>query len=271
MTMIELRDVSLSYAGSARPAVDHVDLAVSDGEFCALLGPNGSGKSSLIKLMLGAIAPTTGTAFFKGSELSSWDRQSLARHIGVVPQLEEMVFPMTVREFVAMGRYPHLGPWRREGAHDRAAIESAMLRCDIESLGPRIVGTLSGGERQRVRIARALAQEPGLLVLDEPTAALDLAHEMAVFELLAQLREQSEVTVIAATHNINLAARYASRAVLLDRGRVIEDGPAASIMRPELVGDVYRWPVAVYPHPGAGTDKGVPQVATLKNGPSLTC
>ena len=186
----------------------------------------------------------------------------MARAVGVVPQGEEQIFPLSVRELVAMGRYPHLGPWRREGDADRRAITDAMRRCDIERFAERPVSTLSGGERQRARLARALAQQPLALALDEPTVALDVRHEMAIFELLRELGREG-VTTLLITHHLNLAARYAHRLVLLDRGRVVAEGPPATVLTRETVERVYGWPVRVTSHPGPGPDAGAPQVLPL--------
>jgi len=185
-----------------------------------------------------------------------------------VPQGEEVVFPLTVRALVAMGRYPHLGPWQREGEADAEAIERALEACDVVPLHDRLVTQLSGGERQRARIARALAQEPETLVLDEPTAALDLAHEMSIFELLARLRARHAVTVLLVTHNINLAARYADRVLLLERGRVIAEGTPAEVVTRSRIEHSYHWPVDVFPHPGPGEDAGAPQVTPLSRNPT---
>jgi iron complex transport system ATP-binding protein len=167
-----------------------------------------------------------------------------------------------VRELVAMGRYPHLGPWRREGEADRRAVEEAMRRCDVLGLAHRPVSTLSGGERQRARVARALAQEPAALALDEPTAALDVSHEMAIFELLRELG-RAGTTVLLVTHNLNLAARYADRLVLLDRGAVAAAGTPAEVLTRETVERVYGWPVRIGRHEGPGPDEGAPQVIPL--------
>jgi iron complex transport system ATP-binding protein len=164
-----------------------------------------------------------------------------------------------------MGRYPHLGPWHGEGAADRSAVGSAMARCDVAEFATRPVGTLSGGERQRARLARALAQEPDTLVLDEPTAALDIAHEMGIFELLRGLAD-SGVTVLMVTHNLNVAARYADRLLLMDRGRPVADGAPGDVFTAETLQTVYRWPIAVADHPGPGPDTGAPQVTPLRNG-----
>jgi iron complex transport system ATP-binding protein len=236
--------VSYRYPGAPTAAVRGVDLRVGEAEFVALLGPNGSGKSTLLRLLLGALAAEEGSILFGGRPLGEWPRQELARRIGVVTQAEELAFPLTVLELVSMGRYPHLGPWRREGERDRRAIERALAWCEVADLAGRSVLELSGGERQRARLARALAQEARTLVLDEPTASLDMAHEMTLFEMLAQLARDG-VTVLAVTHNINIAARYAHRLVLLDHGRVVADGPAAAVLTRETIEAVYGWPVAI--------------------------
>ena len=252
------------------PAVSDVTLAIDEREFFALIGPNGSGKSTLLKLLLGVLSPSDGSARFAGRAVATMDRREIARRIGVVAQIEELLFPFTARELVAMGRYPHLGPWQREGARDRAAIERAMALCDVTELGNRLVQQLSGGERQRVRVARALAQEPDTLVLDEPTSALDLGHEMAVFELLAELRREHGMTVVASTHNINLAARFATRLLLMHEGRAVASGTPAQVLTHEHIGSTYAWPVLIAPHPGPGSDTGAPQLiplSTRKNAP----
>jgi iron complex transport system ATP-binding protein len=180
-----------------------------------------------------------------------------------VPQVEQLPPALTVREVVAMGRYPHLGPWQPEGNRDRQAIAQALETCDVEHLTARPVGSLSGGERQRVRVARALAQAPGALVLDEPTAALDLDHEMSVFELLRAL-VVSGITVLLTTHHVNLAARYADRLVLVDRGEILAAGTPAEVLTPETVTSVYRWPIRIGRHPGPGADAGAPQLIPLQ-------
>lgn len=250
------------YPESTRPAVLDLSLNIPSGATTAVLGPNGSGKSTLLRLLLGVLQPTAGTVEFGGQPVADWGRDALARAVGVVPQGEETVFPVSVRELVAMGRYPHLGAWRREGDDDRRAVEDAMRRCDVWDLAARPVPTLSGGERQRARVARALAQQAPTLALDEPTAALDIAHEMAIFELLRDLGHAGK-TVLLVTHNVNLAARYADRLVLLHRGRVAAEGTPAQVLTREIVERVYGWPVEIVPHPGPGPDAGAPQVVPL--------
>ena len=258
----ECRDVAFHYPGANRPALDVMSLRIHDGACTAVLGPNGSGKSTLLRLLLGTLVPGAGEVRFHGRPVREWRRREMACEVGVVPQGGEETFPLTVREMVAMGRYPHLGSWRREGERDREAIHRAMRRTDVAEFSDRPVSSLSGGERQRARLARALAQDPRALALDEPTVALDIRHEMAIFELLKDLGHAG-VTVLLVTHNLNLAARYADRLVLLDRGRIVAEGAPAEVLTREAVEAVYGWPVQVVPHPGPGPDTGAPQVLPL--------
>jgi ABC-type cobalamin/Fe3+-siderophores transport system ATPase subunit len=255
--------VSYRYPGADRPALDGVDLAVPRGALYAVIGPNGSGKSTLLRLLLGVLRADAGAVGYDGRAIGEWSRRELARRVGVVPQVEELAFPLSVRELVAMGRYPYLGPWRHTGPTDREAVEEAMARCDVLDMADRPVDSLSGGERQRARLARALAQRPDTLVLDEPSAALDIRHEMEIFERLRRLADDAGVTVLLVTHHLNLAARYAPRLLLLDRGRLAAEGTPDDVLTEANVRRVYRWPVAILPHAGPGRDTGAPQVVPL--------
>jgi iron complex transport system ATP-binding protein len=263
---LSARGLVFEYPGPLR-ALDGVDLEIREGELTVVIGPNGSGKSTLLRLLLGLLAPESGVVAFRGRSPLEWPRRALAREVGVVTQHEELAFPVTVRELVAMGRYPHTGPWRAESGADRAAIDRALVRCEVAELAERPIATLSGGERQRARLARALAAEPATLVLDEPTASLDIAHEMAMFELLRGLANHDGVTVLLVTHALNLAARYADRLTLLDRGRVVASGEADGVLVRETIERVYRWPVAILRHPGPGADTGTPQIVPLAHPP----
>lgn len=254
---IESRELTVRYAGSTRPALEGVSFAVEAGTLYAVLGPNGSGKSTLTRALLGAVTPKGGSVALDGRPPADWARRELARSVGVVTQSEPLPFPITVRELVAMGRYPHLGPLQSEGPRDREAIADAMERCDVVEFADRLVQTLSGGELQRVRIARALAQQPRALVLDEPTASLDIGHEMGILELLRGSAECG-ITVLLVTHHLDLAGRYADRMLLLHQGRTAAEGPPARVLSPETIASVYRWPVAVEEDRLTGSPRVVP-------------
>jgi iron complex transport system ATP-binding protein len=255
--------LAFRYPGNRVEAVREADLELREGEVVALVGPNGAGKTTLLLLLLGHLAPLRGRVEFAGLPIAEWSPARLARRVGVLPQHEEPSFPVTVRELVAMGRYPHLGAWRRERPSDIEAVETAVLRCGLAELTRRPFATLSGGERQRVRLARALAQGPEALVLDEPTAGLDVASEMEMWELLRR-EARAGRGVLLTTHNLNLAARFADRLVLMKGGRLLGEGPAADVLTEPRIGEAYGWPVRVFPHPGPGPDQGAPQVVPLR-------
>jgi iron complex transport system ATP-binding protein len=218
---------------------------VSSGELVALLGPNGSGKTTLVRIALGLQMPLAGSALVQGRAAAEWPRRDLARVVGVVPQREDNLFPQRVRETVRLGRYPRLGAFGREREEDRVAVDRALERCDVAGLADRWLWTLSGGEYQRVRIARALAQEPQLLVLDEPTASLDLRHEMELFELVRRLVDQQGLAALLITHDVNLASRFADRLLLLSDGNPVASGAPVEVLRREQAESVFGWPVSV--------------------------
>ncbi len=256
--MLRLDGVSYRYPGASRDALTDVSLSVGPREFHAVLGPNGSGKTTLVRIALGGLTPLVGRADVIGRSASSWPRQDLARLVGVVPQREDNLFPQRVRETVLLGRYPHLTLWGRERAEDRAAVDRALAACDAQHLADRWLWTLSGGEYQRVRVARALAQEPKLLVLDEPGMSLDLKHEMGLFELVRGLVETSGMGVLMITHDLNLAARFADSLLLLEGGRPVATGAPAEVLTQQTVEKVFSWPVAMQ------TIDGRPQMIPLR-------
>ena len=254
---LEGRALAVRYAGATARALDGVSLAVEPGRLVAVAGPNGSGKTTLVRALLGHLPLEAGEALLDGRPVREWPAGAVARGVGVVTQREEIVFPLSVRQTVFLGRYPHLGPLTAEGAADVAAVAAALRRCDIESLADRRVDTLSGGEWQRVRVARALAQEPRILVLDEPTAALDVRHEMELFELIRVLVNDGLAGLVI-THQLNLAARFADRIVLLSGGRVAADGSPDEVFRPDVLARVFEWPLAVTRLPD-GAPHAVPE------------
>ena len=255
---LQLNDISYRYPNAPRDALTGVSMTVSAGRFVAVLGPNGSGKTTLVRIALGALRSRTGTATIGEKPAHEWSRQELARIVGVVPQREDNLFPQRVRETVLLGRYPHLSMWGRERAEDHAAVQRALAACDAEQLADRWVWSLSGGEYQRVRIARALAQEPKLLVLDEPGVSLDLRHEMGLFELVRSLVDSRGLGVLMITHDLNLAARFADSLLLLNEGRAIAAGAPGDVLTQEVVEAVFAWPVAMQ------TIDGRPQMVPLR-------
>ena len=259
--ILEAREVTVRYPGAPYPALDAVSLRVEAGQLLALVGPNGSGKTTLLRALLGTLPVDGGTALVDGRPVGSWARQELSRLVGVVTQREEPWAPLRVEETVLLGRYPHLGALSPVTSADWAVVRAALERCDVWHLRGRTLDALSGGEWQRVRIARALAQEPRVLVLDEPAAALDLRHEMEVMELVREL-VRSGLACLLVTHHLNLAARYAHRMVLLACGQVVAGGTPADILRPDVVSRVFGWPVTVL----EGPDR-VPQLFPLRPGP----
>lgn len=254
---LEAKAVSVRYPGAPAEAVHRVDLAVQPGTLHAVLGPNGSGKSTLMRAMAGVLPLADGAVELDGRPLDGWDRRERARVVGAVPQSESIPFPITARELAAMGRYPHLGSFRAEGDADRHAIDDALERCDVGHLAGRLVQTLSGGELQRVRIARALAQEPRILLLDEPTASLDVGHEMAVLELLRGAADAG-IAVLWVTHHLDVAGRFADRMTILSCGRVVANGTPHQVLRPDVLEQVYQWPVRVEHDPEGGAPRVIP-------------
>jgi len=250
--------LTVRYPATPRRALDGVSLTLAKGELVAVVGPNGSGKTTLLQALLGVVPHESGTVRINGRPIGEWRRPELARVIGVVTQREEPAFSLRVRDSVFLGRYPHLGPIAPPRPQDWAAVERALQRADVLRLADRRIDTLSGGEWQRTRVARALAQEPEALVLDEPTAALDVRHEMEVFELIREL-VGTGLGAIVVTHHLNLAARYADRMLLLEEGRVAAEGRPDAVLTEAVVARVFDWPVAVIPW-----SDGSPQVVPLR-------
>lgn len=222
------------------PVLTGVNLSVAAGEFLGIVGPNGAGKSTLLALMSGYLRPGAGRVELFGRPLGGWKRRDLARKVAVVPQSEVWSFPFRVSEVVLMGRTPYLGGvLALEGPEDIAAAQRALDAVGLADLACRPLDHLSGGERQMVLVARALAQEPELLLLDEPTASLDLAHQQEIFRLLTRLNSERGLTTVVVTHDLNLAALYCDRLVVLHQGRVAAEGSPAEILQASLLSAVY--------------------------------
>ena len=253
------RGVNLSYAN--RQILHQVDLVVEQGAFLVIIGPNGTGKTTLLKALAGLI-PSAGEIEILGRPLSSYSRRELARQLAMVPQHPTGDFPFTVAETVLMGRSPHLAIFELEGEKDRNLARRAMEFTDVAHLASRRLDELSGGERQRVIIARAICQEPQLILLDEPTASLDPAHQVRIMDLLERLRRERGMTVIMVSHDLNLAAMYGEQLALMHGGRINALGTPAEVLTEVGLSvcygcqmEVFRTglagPLCIFPVPGA--------------------
>jgi iron complex transport system ATP-binding protein len=239
---LEFAEVSFAYHRAL--ALDGVSFRIAPGEMVGLLGPNGAGKSTILKLAAGTLRPKAGRVCLLDDEASRLHRREAARRVAVVPQEFTVQLPYTVRQIVEMGRTPRLNLLGTLGAEDHTAVDSALATTNITHLADRVFNELSGGERQRVLLALALAQEGHILLLDEPTAHLDIRWQIETLELLRRLNAERGLTILAALHDLNLAARYFSRLILLNK-RVVADGPPSRALEQELLGAVYGAAVTV--------------------------
>lgn len=243
MVILEARGVSFAYPARSRGAaaidvVRGVDLAVSAGEVVSVLGPNGAGKSTLLRLLAGLLPPREGTVTLDGGPLRRLSRRDRARELAIVPQSLFALPDLTVRRFVAQGRYAYRSLFGRPGPDDHDAIERALREADLEGLGSRPLDELSGGQRQRALVARALAQEPRVVLVDEPTNSLDPRHQIQVFEVIAGLGCEGRAAVVV-THDLNLASQFSTRVVLIDEGAIVADGSVHAVLVPEVLEPVY--------------------------------
>ncbi|MCG8469245.1 MAG: ABC transporter ATP-binding protein [Gemmatimonadetes bacterium] len=248
----ELTGVSFTYPGVGLPAVHDLSLRAERRAVTAIIGPNGAGKSTVVRLLGGALRPSRGSVRFLGRELAEWDRGALSRRVAVLSQEAPPGVPLSVREYVELGRSPYVGPWSSLGPRDREVVEAALARTDLVSLQERALTELSGGERQRAKLARALAQEPEVLVLDEPTAFLDLGHALWTFEALADLVRDDGVSALCVTHDVNLASRFASTLALMAEGRLIAQGAPTDVLASDALGEAYGCDIRVERRAGLG-------------------
>ena len=248
----------VSYAYVSRRDRDHaftlrdVSVSIPRGSLTGLLGPNGCGKTTFLKLLSGVLHPQHGVVAFESRSLRTIPRRELARHVAVVPQETHPAFDYTALEMVLMGRHPHLGAFQLEGPHDLAVAYDAMMATGTADLAERPYMTLSGGEKQRVVIASALAQDPDILLLDEPTASLDLGYQLEVAALLERLNRERLVTMVLAMHDLNLAAGLCDTVVLMRGGRVLAHGPTRDVLTASSIADLYDVDADVRYHEGAG-------------------
>ena len=226
---LSLRGVTAGYE-PGRALVEAIDLTVASGELVCVLGPNGAGKTTLVRIASGLLAPTAGEVRLEGVALGALARDAIARRLAVVEQVQQLSPGFTVREVIAMGRAPHQGAWMRASESDAKIVEDAIARCDLKDVADRPANALSGGEQKRVAVARALAQEPKVLLLDEPGAFLDVRHQLDLYELLASEVKERSLACLVVMHDLNVAAQFADRVVLVKKGRIVASGPVAEVM-----------------------------------------
>ncbi|MFQ5856520.1 MAG: heme ABC transporter ATP-binding protein [Anaerolineae bacterium] len=260
MKTLEAQDITCAYDG--RHVLEELRLAAHPGEILALIGPNGVGKTTLLRAMARLLRPRRGTVLLGNKDLWRMAPRRVARQLGLAPQASSANWPLTVERAVALGRAPHRGWLLPLSADDRVAIERALQQTGLTPLRERRVTELSGGEQRRVVLARVLAQEPEVLLLDEPTAHLDLKYQTEILELVRRLAHWGKLAVVISLHDLNLAALYADRLALLSEGQLLTVGSPAEVLTPERLTRVYGVPVVVTRHPISGT----PLVMPVANG-----
>ncbi|MEB6083001.1 Fe3+-hydroxamate ABC transporter ATP-binding protein FhuC [Serratia marcescens] len=241
-----------SFAVPGRVLLQPLSLSFPQGKVCGLIGHNGSGKSTLLKLLGRHHAPSGGLVLLNRQPLAQWDSKSFARQVAYLPQQLPAAEGMTVRELVAVGRYPWHGALGRFGANDRQQVEEAIALVGLRPFANRLVDSLSGGERQRAWLAMMVAQDSRCLLLDEPTSALDIAHQVEVLALIQRLSRERDLTVIAVLHDINMAARYCDHLVALRGGEMIAQGGPLELMQGPVLEQIYGIPMGTLPHPSGG-------------------
>lgn len=253
--VLRVEDVSFSYDQGRRAprlVLDRVSMSIASGTVVGLLGPNGSGKTTLLRLLAGLLQPASGRIVLDEQELVSMSRRAMARRIAMVPQETHSTFDYRVIDMVLMGRYPHLGPFELEGAHDLEIARRALAATGTGQFETRHFATLSGGEKQRVVIASALAQGSDILLLDEPTTALDLGYQMEIAALLKQLNIERGTSMIVCTHDLNLVASTCEQIVLLKEGRVVAQGRTEDTLTPQHIRHLFDVDAEVRFHDRAG-------------------
>lgn len=251
MSLLSAANLSYRY-GDDPEVLKGIDISLEQGDFLGVIGPNGSGKSTLIRALCGGLQPTSRAVSLLGRPLSAFTHREVAQRIAVIPQDTEIAFDFTAEEIITMGRLPHLRRFQSLRRRDLDVIDEAMLHTDTAHLRDRPVTALSGGERQRVIIARALAQEPQILLLDEPTSHLDLRHQVEVFRLLHSLNIEKGLAILCVTHDINVATAYCREICILDRGRIVASGLPGEVITAERIYEVYGVEATIISSPAGG-------------------
>ena len=264
MTKLEMQNVTLGYGHKV--VVKDITLQMKPGEMLGFVGPNGCGKSTIIKALSRVISPYSGRILLDGKNISTISRRDLSRLLGVVPQMPLLPSAFTAFEVVLMGRNPHLGLFQYEGPKDMAITWRAMAKTSVQHLAERRIGELSGGEIQCVVIARVLAQETEVILLDEPTANLDIGRQVEILDVIKGMCRENGLIVIAALHDLNLAAQYCSRLVLINNGRIHAEGTPTEVITDDNIKEVYGAGSYVYSHPLSGLPAVLPNAGSSKRG-----
>ncbi|MFD6437742.1 ABC transporter ATP-binding protein [Streptomyces venezuelae] len=268
MTAARLSARELTLAYEDRTVVERLDLTIPDGKVTVIVGPNACGKSTTLRALGRLLKPRSGAVLLDGASLATLPTKKIAQQIGLLPQTPVAPEAITVADLVARGRQPHQRWWQQWSDADERAVTEAMERTDVVSLAERPVDELSGGQRQRVWIAMALAQDTGLLLLDEPTTYLDISHQVEVLDLVRQLNHERGRTVVVVLHDLNQAARYADHLVAMRNGEVVAGGAPAKIVTEELVREVFGLECVVVPDPVTGSPLVVPGAPWSATAPS---
>ncbi|WP_242901734.1 ABC transporter ATP-binding protein [Actinomadura terrae] len=256
-TGARLTGTGLTLAYDRRTVAEGLDVAIPDGSFTVIVGPNACGKSTLLRALARILKPSAGSVVLDGRPIAGWPAKKLARTLGLLPQSSIAPEGITVADLVARGRYPHQGLLRQWSREDERVVAESMAATGVDGLADRAVDELSGGQRQRVWIAMTLAQQTPLLLLDEPTTYLDIAHQIEVLDLCARLHEEGR-TIVAVLHDLNHAARYATHLLAMRDGRVVAEGDPSAVVTADLVEEVFRLPCRVIECPETGTPLVVP-------------
>ncbi|MFA5795065.1 MAG: heme ABC transporter ATP-binding protein [Candidatus Brocadiia bacterium] len=245
--MLKISNLTCGY--DDRAVINDVSFEVNQGEIVGIIGPNGSGKTTLFRTITRVIPQYSGHVLYRDKEISSWHLRELSKEIAVLPQFIFLQFPFSVNDFIALGRNPYLGRLEPIGTEDQTIISQAMELTETKRLASKLITELSGGELQRVYLAQALAQQPKLLLLDEPTAHLDIGHQIEILHLLRYLNKEKELTVVIILHDLNLAAEYCHRLVMLNNGRIEAIGSPKEVLTFPIIEKVYKTVVVVKENP----------------------
>jgi ABC-type cobalamin/Fe3+-siderophores transport system ATPase subunit len=265
---LSAREISFTYPGASLPLFRELSLDLAEGDLAGLIGPNGSGKTTLLRILTGILRPASGRVLLGGEDLERLSPRSRARSLAVVPQESRTLFDFSVMEVALMGRFAHLGLWGMESREDVEVAERCLAEVEMAGAAARSLNELSSGERQRVYVARALAQQPRVLLLDEPTSFLDLKHRLQIYEILARLNRERGITVLAISHDLNLAARYCRKLHLIREGRLAASGSPAEVITGAVIREVYGTDAEIGKDPRTGTPFVIPYPAAPQGGVS---